>query len=448
MRQHFDHSRNEEFTTMRRAFPALRSTQPGSSAPAVLIGLDSMQGLQAARILHSRGVPVIALARDPSNHACRTNVCSDIRFVDTRSTGLIDELLTLGRSLTQRAVLFPCEDESVSLVSRHREALAQQFHFALPPVDVVEMLMDKSRFYAYAQQSGLPIPPTRFLRSPDDVADACESLTFPVILKPTNSQTPLWRANSMFSAFKVADGDGLPRLYDRYRPFTEALIVQEWIPGPDSNLYSCNCYLNQHGEPLATFVSRKVRQWPPHVGNSSFGVECRSDDVLRETLSLLCGVGYRGLGYVEFKLDERNGKKFIVEPNVGRPTGRSAIAEAGGVELLHTMYCDLLGLPLPDNRQQRYGSAKWMHERRDLQSAFYYWRAGELTLRDWARSWGGGPKALALFSIRDPSPFVSDSWRVARKLLSARSRWAKIVGNDQPVAESDATRKRSMTGTT
>jgi D-aspartate ligase len=85
---------------MRRAFPALRSTRPGSSAPAVLIGLDSMQGLQAARILHSRGVPVIALARDPSNHACRTNVCSDIRFVDTRSTGLIDELLTLGRSLT------------------------------------------------------------------------------------------------------------------------------------------------------------------------------------------------------------------------------------------------------------------------------------------------------------------------------------------------------------
>src|SRR5215211_4806637 len=221
-----------------------------------------------------------------------------------------------------------------------------------------------------------------------------------------------------------------------------------WIPGPDSNLYSCNCYLNQYGEPLATFVSRKVRQWPPHVGKSSFGVECRSDDVLLETLSLLRGVGYRGLGYVEFKLDERNGKKFIVEPNVGRPTGRSAIAEAGGVELLHTMYCDLLGLPLPDNREQRYGSAIWMHERRDLQSAFYYWRAGELTLRDWARSWSGGPKALALFSIRDPGPFVSDSWRVARKLLSARSRWAKIVGNDQPVAESDATRKRSMTGTT
>src|SRR5215207_2857688 len=348
--------------TMRRAFPALRSTRPGSGAPAVLIGLDSMQGLQAARILHSRGVPVIALARDPSNHECRTNVCSEIRFVDTRSTCLIDELLRLGRSFTQRAVLFPCEDESVLRVSRHRERLAQQFHFALPPVDVVEMLMDKSRFYAYAQQNGLPIPPTRFLRLPDDVADACESLTFPVILKPTNSQTPLWRANSMFSAFKVADKDGLPRLYDRYRPFTEALIVQEWIPGPDSNLYSCNCYFNQHGEPLATFVSRKVRQWPPHVGKSSYGVECRSDDVLRETLSLLRGVGYRGLGYVEFKLDERTGKKFIVEPNVGRPTGRSAVAEAGGLELCNTIDGDLLGPSLPEKQKLKYGADKWMNK--------------------------------------------------------------------------------------
>src|SRR5215218_744278 len=388
---------------MRRAFPALRSTRPGSSAPAVLIGLDSMQGLQAARILHSRGVQVIALARDPSNHACRTNVCSDIRFVDTRSTDLIDELLTLARSLTQRAVLFPCEDESVLLVSRHREALAQQFHFALPPVDVVEMLMDKSRFYAYAQESGLPIPPTRFLRLPDDVADACESLTFPVILKPTNSQTPLWRANSMFSAFKVADRDGLPRLYDRYRPFTEALIVQEWIPGPDSNLYSCNCYLNQHGEPLATFVSRKVRQWPPHIGKSSFGVECRSDDVLRETLSLLRGVGYRGLGYVEFKLDERTGKKFIVEPNVGRPTGRSAIAEAGGVELLWTAYCDAAGLPLPVNRTQQYGSARWLDLRRDLQAAFVARRKGNLTWGEWFSS-ARQPTAHAIWSRQDPTP--------------------------------------------
>ena len=175
----------------------------------------------------------------------------------------------------------------------------------------------------------------------------------------------------MFSAFRVESVAELRTVHDRYREFTDALILQEWISGPDSNLYSCNCYLDGNGEPLATFVARKLRQWPPHIGKSSLGVECRSDEVLSETLRLFRGVGYRGLGYVEFKFDERLGRHFIVEPNVGRPTGRSAIAEAGGVELLYTMYCDLLGLPLPKEREQRYGTAKWVHLRRELQAAAY-----------------------------------------------------------------------------
>ena len=36
------------------------------SAPcAIIIGLDSMQGLQTARILAKRGVPVVSIAKDP-----------------------------------------------------------------------------------------------------------------------------------------------------------------------------------------------------------------------------------------------------------------------------------------------------------------------------------------------------------------------------------------------
>jgi hypothetical protein len=35
--------------------------------PAVLVGPDGSQGLQAARILHDRRVPVIAFAKDPHN---------------------------------------------------------------------------------------------------------------------------------------------------------------------------------------------------------------------------------------------------------------------------------------------------------------------------------------------------------------------------------------------
>ena len=73
------------------------------------------------------------------------------------------------------------------------------------------------------------------------------------------------------------------------------------------------------------------------------------------------------------------GRLVIIEPNVGRPTGRSAIAEAGGVELVLTAYCDVAGLPLPGAREQRYVGAKWIDLRRDLQAALVARRQGTLS---------------------------------------------------------------------
>jgi predicted ATP-grasp superfamily ATP-dependent carboligase len=129
--------------------------------------------------------------------------------------------------------------------------------------------------------------------------------------------------------------------------------------------------------------------------------------VLQETIRLFQGVNYQGLGYVEMKRDQRTGKYYIIEPNIGRPTGRSAIAEAGGVELLYTMYCDAVGLPLPENREQQYKGVKWIYFRRDLQSAWYYWSKGQLSLKGLWQSWRG-PKADAVFSWGDMGPFFAD----------------------------------------
>jgi D-aspartate ligase len=222
-------------------------------------------------------------------------------------------------------------------------------------------------------------------------------------------------------AYKLAEKADLLAIYDLYGSLADVLIVQEWVEGSSASLYSCNCYFDANSEPLVTFVARKIRQWPPLTGESSLGEECRDDVVLNETVRLLKSVNYRGLGYVEIKRDARSGEYFIMEPNVGRPTGRSAIAEAGGVELLYTMYCDALGWPLPENRVQQYGHVKWIHLRRDFQSALYHWRRGQLSLKEWWRSWRGR-KAYALFSWSDPGPFLGDLTRAACLFMSAEER--------------------------
>lgn len=401
-----------------------RARSRSSRPRAVVIGLDSITGLQVARILADRGVPVIGIAAERAHFACRTRVCEEILYAECASDELIRTLEGIGPSLDQKAVLVPCTDAIVLALSRNRSRLEPWYHLVLPDHEVVERLMDKVGFATHAQEQGLPIPQTFFLRSREDAEAAAAALTFPAVLKPP-LKTAVWEQKVKLKAIKVAGPHELLAEYDRTSSFAEVLVAQEWIEGGEGNLFSCNAYFDRNSKPLATFVARKIRQWPPQTGISSLGEECRNDEVLRETLRLFEGVGFRGLCYLEMKRDERTGRHLIVEPNVGRPTGRSPIAEAGGVELHYAAYCDAAGLPLPTSREQRYGGAKWIYFRFDLQSALYYWWRGDLTLGDWRRSWQGR-KVDAVFSRRDPVPFALDFWGTARKgarlLLATRRR--------------------------
>ncbi|MGE4543377.1 MAG: hypothetical protein AB7D06_04605 [Pedobacter sp.] len=375
---------------------------------AVVTGLEFMQGLQTARILSKRHrLPVIALSENKDHPYCTTNCCRQV----ITTNNMLEALERLGAQLSQKAVLYPCCDPDVLLVSRNRQRLSRWYHLCLPEPDVVEMLMDKLQFYAFAQKFGFRIPDTWFIYNRDDLISATDKVAFPCVLKP-HYRTAAWNELSAFKAFKITTPEQLIATFEQYKSGTSCFILQNWIEGPDANLYSCNAYFNTDSQPLATFVARKLRQWPPEMGQSSLGEECRDDFVLNETLRLFQSVDFRGLAYMEIKRDQRSGDYFIVEPNICRPTGRSAIAEAGGVDLLYTMYCDALGLPLPDNRVQQYRGVKWINLRQDLRSAFYYWRKGELTFREWRKS-VRGKKTFAIFSWTDPRPFWGDMVRSA-----------------------------------
>ena len=394
--------------------PNTPATNP--KPPAIVIGLDNMTGLQTARILNRHNVPVIAIANDPAHFCCRTNVCQKIYYASTKNDEFIHLLEGLGPTLDTKPVLFPCTDLSVLQISRNRKKLEAWYHIALPDPEVVETLIDKLSFIRFARDHQLPIPKTLFLQNRSEAVQAAHELVYPIIMKPP-VKTPTWESNTKAKVFKPASAQEFLDLYDQCSGWADELMVQEFIEGPDSNLYSCNCYYDADSSLLVSFVARKLRQWPPETGTSSLGEEVRNDTVLEETLRLFDSVGYHGLGYVEMKRDQRTGKHYIIEPNIGRPTGRSAIAEAGGVELVYTMFCDKAGLPLPENRQQKYLGAKWIYLRHDFQSALHYWRKGELSLRDWWKSWQGR-KGYAIFSWSDPAPFWHDIGRTLRRALS------------------------------
>lgn len=393
---------------------------------AIVVDLDCSTGLQTGRILHSRGVPVIGIASNPKHFCCRTRTCERIITADTKGLDLIHALEELGTQLPEKAVLFPCADESVLLISKHRQELQDWYHIKLPEPEVVEMLMNKISFYAYAQEAGLPVPRTLLLHNRNEAERAAKEFDYPCILKPS-IKSLVWKEHIRTKAFKVASAEEFLATYDRCAEWTDALMVQQWVEGSDADHYACNCYFGSDHEPLVTFITRKLRQWKPETGEGCLSEEVRNDVVLQESVRLFRGVKYQGLGYVEMKQDRRTGMHYIIEPNIGRPTGRSANAEGGGVELLYTMYCDALDRPLPANREQQYHGVKWIYWRKDIQSALYYWRRGDLTLKEWWRSWRG-PKVSAVFSWSDPVPFFADLLEVMKLVLGIGEKQGRARG--------------------
>jgi D-aspartate ligase len=379
---------------------------PTGRPPAVIVGLDCITGLQSARLLTARGIPVIGVVADPGHFCARTRLPIAIVQAPLRGPALVDALVRLGERLDQPGVLMPCTDGAVLAISEGRDQLEEAFRSVLPEHAIVKRLMDKVGFAEHALEHDLPIPPTAILHDRADAERAAASLPFPAVLKP-GMKGPRWVAATKAKAIPVADPEELLARYDECRDWTDVLIAQTWVPGGEDDLISVNTYHDRTGTQRISFVARKLRQWPLDTGTSCLGEEIREPRAAAVAAALFGSVAYRGLGYVETKRDAHTGELSIIEPNIGRPTGRSAIAEQGGVELLLSAYRDALGEPLPEATEQRYEGAKWIYWRHDLQAAVVRARRGELTFGAWLAS-VRGPKIEAVFSRRDPTPFVAD----------------------------------------
>jgi predicted ATP-grasp superfamily ATP-dependent carboligase len=334
---------------------------------------------------------------------------------DLGGQGLIELLTTVGPTLSAKAVLFPCTDLSVLRISEHRATIEPWYHVALPDHETIFTLTDKLAFARHAEQHGIPIPRFRSLESSADAQAAARELIFPCYLKP-GVKTRDWEQQTKHKAFVLQTPAELLDTYRMCSAWTNRLLVQEAILGPIQAHYTCDLYFGKDGTALAAFGSRKLRGWPVKTGTACLSVEEDSDEFRAKALRVFRDTQFHGQAYVEMKRDSRSGDDLVIETNVGRPTGRSAASTRSGIDLLYTMYCDLLNLPAPANHPKKAAGRKWIHLRRDVLAAATQWKTGQLSLRDWCRS-VSGPKHFAVFSFRDPKPFLAESKRYLGELL-------------------------------
>jgi predicted ATP-grasp superfamily ATP-dependent carboligase len=367
---------------------------------AVIIGGD-FQGLGILRSLASHDVPICLLdsglcigrfSRYPKKFVRCPSVRDESRFLDF--------LLDLAEKEDIRGwVVYPNDDETVCLLSKHRRQLEDHFRIPTPEWDIVRVAYEKKSTYELAERSGIAVPRTFY---PRDVAELGRlELEFPVIIKPSVKE-PFY-SKTRKKAILARSPKELATEFERAVSIVDCseIMVQELIPGGPDRLFSVGS-LFKEGEFLGKVVARRTRQHPMDFGHATTYAETLDMPELEEiAAAILRLIGYYGLSEVEFMHDPRDGEFKLLEINA-RPWGWHTLAIAAGVDLPYLLYQDMVGETARRNGFET--GMKWIRLTTDTPTAVREIAGGRMSVTEYLNSLKGR-KQLAVLSLKDPLPF-------------------------------------------
>jgi predicted ATP-grasp superfamily ATP-dependent carboligase len=396
-----------------------RSPAQTGVRPRAIVGSLFDTGLAALRSLARAGVPVVGLDCEAGQPGFKSRFGTHLLCPDPvhEPELLVEYLLELAANEPFPPVLLPASDAWTLFISRNRDQLCTHFRFALPSAQVMEAVVNKRQQYELAGQVGTPLPKTFFPTTLADAEEAAGTIDYPAFLKPYYGH--LWRETfgGSHKGFKVHTPAELVERFAEALTNNQPVLIQSIIQGPNTNHFKVCAYLNAAGEPLALFTLRKIRQYPTEFGVGTL-VESMEDPTLaRLGLDFLQGIGYRGIGSIEFKRDTRDGQLKLIELNP-RLWQQNGHATACGINFPLVAYRDLIGDPPAPQLCFSLGT-KWLDAMPDLQASWEYFRDGQLTPVAWLRSFWG-VKSFATFAFDDPLPFLHNYEYGAKALRMPR----------------------------
>jgi len=362
-------------------------------------------GLGVIRAFGKAGIPVIAM--DTHRVRCPDPVYEENKFIEF--------LMEEGKKYSQKPLLFPTNDHWAMAVSRHRSRLEQQFLITTPNLKIFLRILDKNKFYSWAQNRNFSVPKTYNRK---ELLSGQIKPEYPIIVKPVKRRYSGNNINAIHLQ-QHADRLRLTRITDKnsLNEFVqkegtcEDLVFQEEIPGRVDQMYTIGLYVDQKGDILGVFTGRKVRGKNPICGDCVVGqVERVPESLIGETQRLIKELKYTGIAEVEYKRDSRDGRFRLIEVNP-RSWSWIGITPYCNVNLPLIAYHDIAeGYKEYAYSQVPSGSVKWLLLLQDLKNCLFYYRCSEhredyMNFLSWWHSLKG-KKVIEDFSLTDPFPTI------------------------------------------
>ena len=384
---------------------------------AIVTDANHPTGLGAGRALFQAGVTVIGLTPPSTASTLRSRAWHELHVVNGGNDAWVEKIRELSARAGRPVFLMPASDRLVEVLSLRRDDLGENVRLTLPPHPVVELMLDKTRFYEWAAKRGFPVPESRAVQSPEELREALARSQYPLVIKPL-WRTEEWnRVSPTHKAYKLNAARDLERIPFPLFDFAPAYLVSRWIEGPDDAVHYCLAYCTESGRIDAASTGRKLLQHPRFAGSTAICVGTDNLELTALTADLFRELAFVGMGSLELKYD-LDGKPWITEPTVGRPNLQSYSAFAQRENLYARALEHALGTAPPSARKRKR-NVVWVQEAYLLRLA----RARTGSPVPW------GLIVRTLFSVRrvsgaygswwDPAPLVALIWSTARSTWTA-----------------------------
>lgn len=249
---------------------------------------------------------------------------SDPGFMD-----VMHKQMDLYKDHTEPVILIACGDGYAELLAKHKEELSKVFVVPYIDYDLLEVLISKEGFYKTAEKYGLPYPKTKIITMADYKAENYLTIPFdyPVELKP---EDPVSWLNCQFEGrkktFTIHDeaelADIVGKIYTH--GYTEDLILQDFIPGDDSNMRTLNAYVDKNHQVKMMCLGHPLLEdpTPQSIGNYMTILPEYNEKLYEQVQAFLEKLNYTGMANFDIKYDTRDGQFKFFEINLRQ--GRSS----------------------------------------------------------------------------------------------------------------------------
>lgn len=385
--------------------------------PAIVLSAHTI-GLAVIRALGIRKIPIVSIYYDDNDMGYLSRfvikkICAP--HPERSEEQFINFLITIAEKYKD-GLLIPADDETLVTVSKNKKVLEEYYIVACTDWDITKKIIDKRYTYALAESLGISIPLTKVITNESDLELFTKEVEFPCIIKPCQS-------HKYFEIFRkkmvmITDSDQLIKEYNSAAHFNLDVMIQEYIPGDDTNGVNYNSYF-WNNDCYLDFTAQKIRLSPPQFGVPAVLMSKIIPEIVIPSQKILNELGFDGYSCTEFKKDERDGVYKFMEIN-GRHNRSTLLSVKCGLNFPWLQYKHLVYGELPIRKGFEKG-IYWIDFTRDLFAFIQYRKKGKYSIIRFLYPYLK-KHIFAVFNFFDLKPFIKRCYYLLGQMLAAKAR--------------------------